>query len=216
LEYQLINWQDDRKQTPLLFALDRGYLSMAGLLLQHFNPLVHCKDGKDRNAIWHAIAHRATDLVRFLLDLQSDIWMMDFKQITPLNLAISKRSFTLTKMLLHHSTAHLSQPRLVDMDARDHPLCLAVGMGFAEIVQILIVHGANITVRNRRGQSVLHQAARKGHDDVIRQLLSYERVSINQTDSGGRTPLHCAALHGHKSTITFLLRTPGVDIDVGD
>jgi ankyrin repeat protein len=141
--------------------------------------------------------------------------MMDFKQITPLNLAISNRSFTITKMLLHHSTAHLSQPRLVDMDARDHPLCLAVGMGLKDIVQILIVHGADVTVRNRRGQPLLHQAARKGHD-VIRQLLSYERVSINETDSGGRTPLHYAALHGRKSTIMLLLRTPGVDIDVCD
>jgi ankyrin repeat protein len=62
----------------------------------------------------------------------------------------------------------------------------------------------------------LHQAAREGHDAVIRQLLSYEAVSVNETDSGGLTPLHCAALYGHKSTITLLLRIPGVDIDAHD
>jgi ankyrin repeat protein len=68
-----INWQDDRNQTPLLYALQRRHLSMARVLLRHFNPSVDCTDCKDRNAIWYAVASCDEDLVRLLLDLQSNI-----------------------------------------------------------------------------------------------------------------------------------------------
>lgn len=58
-----INWQDDQKQTPLLYALHRGHLSMARVLLRHFNPSVNCMDSKNRNAIWYAVASCDEELV---------------------------------------------------------------------------------------------------------------------------------------------------------
>ncbi|OKP11865.1 hypothetical protein PENSUB_2596 [Penicillium subrubescens] len=210
-----INWQDDQQQTPLLYALQRGRLSMARILLRHFHPSVDCTDLKDRNAIWYAVANCDEDLVRLLLELQSDIWMMDCRRTTPLNLAISKRNLPITQMLLHHAEAYPSQPRLVDVNAGDHPLCLAVDAGLKEIAQTLIIYGADLHVTDGYGQPLLHQAASNGHDDVIRLLLSHG-VDVNSTDPGAHTALHFAAFYGHKSTTKLLLSTPGIDIDACD
>ncbi|OKO98115.1 Receptor-interacting serine/threonine-protein kinase 4 [Penicillium subrubescens] len=118
-------------------------------------------------------------------------------------------------MLLHHSKVHPSQPRLVDMNARDNPLCLAVDAGLKEIAQALINYGADLHVTDRYGQPLLHQAASNGHDDVIQLLLSHG-VDVNSTDPGGHTALHFAAFHGHKSTTKLLLSTPGIDIAASD
>jgi ankyrin repeat protein len=105
-------------------------------------------------------------MVRLLLELQSDIWMMDCRQTTPLSLAISKRSLPIIQLLLDHSQAHPSQPRLVDVNAGDYPLRLAVQAGLKEIAHTLIKYGAELHVRDRYGHPLLHQAASNGHDDV--------------------------------------------------
>jgi ankyrin repeat protein len=209
-----INWQDDQKQTPLLYALQRGHLSVVRMLLRYFNPSVDCEDYKGRNAIWYAVANCDEDLVRLLLELQSDIWMTDYRETTPLNLAISKRNLPITQLLLRHSAVHPSQPRLVDVNG-EHPLCLAVAAGLEEIAQALIMYGAEVHVRDRYGQPLLHQAASNGRDDVIELLLSHG-VHVNSTDPGGHTALHFAAFYGHKSTTKLLLSTPRIDIAASD
>jgi ankyrin repeat protein len=99
---------------------------MAGVLLRHFNPSVNCMDFKGRNAIWYTVGSCDEDLVQLLLDLQSNIWMTDYRRTTPLNLAISKRNLRITDMLLHYSRTCPSQRRLIEVNAEDHPLCLAV------------------------------------------------------------------------------------------
>ncbi|OKO97715.1 hypothetical protein PENSUB_9895 [Penicillium subrubescens] len=210
-----INWKDDQKQTPLLYALQRGHLSLARVLLQHFNPSVNCMDTKGRNAIWYAVANCDEELVLFLLELRSDIWMMDCRQTTTLSLAISNRNLPIIQLLLDHSQAHPSQPRLVDVHAGDHPLCLAVQADLKEIAHTLIKYGADIHVTDRYGQPLLHQAASNGHDDVIKLLLGHG-VDVNSTDPGGHTALHFAAFYGHKSTTKLLLSTPGIDIAASD
>jgi ankyrin repeat protein len=210
-----INWQDDRNQTPLLYALQRRHLSMARVLLRHFNLSVDCTDSMGRNAIWYAVASCDEQLIQLLLERQSDIWMMDYRQTTPLSLAISKRNLPIIQLLLDHSQARPSQPRLVDVNAGDHPLCLAVHAGLNEIAQTLIEYGAELHVRDRYGQPLLHRAASNGHHDVTKLLLGHG-VNVNSTDPGGRTALHFAAFYGHKSTTRLLLSTPGIDIAACD
>ncbi|KAJ5364980.1 uncharacterized protein N7496_010693 [Penicillium cataractarum] len=205
-----INWKDDQKQTPLLYALQRGHLSW-----RHFNPSVNCMDSKGRNAIRYAVANCDEELVRFLLELRSDIWMMDCRQTTTLSLAISNRNLPIIQLLLDHSQAHPSQPRLVDVHAGDHPLCLAVQAGLKEIAHTLIKYGADLHITDRYGQPLLHQAASNGHDRVIRLLLGHG-VDVNSTDPGGHTALHFAAFYGHKSTTKLLLSRPGIDIAACD
>jgi ankyrin repeat protein len=211
-----IDWRDDRGQTPLLFALQRGYLDMARLLLDNFLPSVNQRDFRGRNAIWYAIDRGCPELVQILLNHACDIWISDVRRITPLNMCIIRKRPMVAQMLLDYSESRPLRPSLFEITAGDHPLSLAVGYGMTDMVKILISHGADVTTRDPHDRNVLHLAAERGHDEILGILLSHEKPSINDRDVKGRTPLHSAAFYGHRSTARLLLNTPGMDIDAQD
>ncbi|XP_076463277.1 uncharacterized protein LOC143295453 isoform X2 [Babylonia areolata] len=61
-----------------------------------------------------------------------------------------------------------------------------------DFVDSLLKNGANINIRDKTGQSLLHEVARAWHVDVARWLLEHG-IDINQADDFGRTALHVAA-----------------------
>lgn len=65
---------------------------------------------------------------------------------------VSKEVLTITEMLLLHSEVHPLGPWLLNMTVRDHPLCLAAQIGPTEIVQVLVVYGADVPARDRNSQ----------------------------------------------------------------
>ena len=89
--------------------------------------------------------------------------------------------------------------------------------GHSEIVQWLLIHGAN---PNEQGHLVkhewtlLHAAAMSGHVEVSRLLLQY-KVDIDAHDKEGRTPLHIAVEHGHVNVARLFLEH-GADVNARD
>jgi len=74
-----------------------------------------------------------------------------------------------------------------------NPIHFAVHAG-AEIVEILIRHGANVNVRSRRGEgkTALHLAAASGYVDVVTLLIN-AGANVNAIDNCGHTPMFDAA-----------------------
>lgn len=90
---------------------------------------------------------------------------------------------------------------------RNTPLLTAISIGNIDIVRLFVEAGADLTVRNASGNTVLHNAAQKGNNDILRFLLSHAPVMalINENNSGERTPLSLAARDGHRETVEILL-----------
>lgn len=63
--------------------------------------------------------------------------------------------------------------------------------GSAERVQALIDAGADVNMRNHKGQSALHVAAKAGFGDIV-QLLVDTGAEVNCLDGKGESPLACA------------------------
>eukprot|EP00539_Tryblionella_compressa_P004060 CAMPEP_0178750382 /NCGR_PEP_ID=MMETSP0744-20121128/9947_1 /TAXON_ID=913974 /ORGANISM="Nitzschia punctata, Strain CCMP561" /LENGTH=385 /DNA_ID=CAMNT_0020403925 /DNA_START=596 /DNA_END=1749 /DNA_ORIENTATION=- len=64
----------------------------------------------------------------------------------------------------------------------------------AEILRLLIQHGANPLERDVRGSSLLHWAAGTGNLKAVKELLSYfPKGLLETTERDGATPLHWAA-----------------------
>ena len=59
-----------------------------------------------------------------------------------------------------------------------HPLGLAIEQGHIDAVRMLIEHGADLTIRDKMGDSYLHYAARYGRNDII-SLLIESGMDIN-------------------------------------
>ncbi|KAJ5483157.1 hypothetical protein N7530_002403 [Penicillium desertorum] len=210
-----INWQDKYQQTPLIYAMRRGLRPTASLLLD-FNPCLDKRDHKHRSAIWYAIAHSDESLVEALLKRGGDICTPDYKRISPISLAIAKKSVKITRMLLLHSENISGKSLLKDTHIRDRLLWRAVQAGLQDIVSLLVANGANPNSRTRDGKTLLHQATEKGDRKVVQQLLTYKETSVKARDIYGRTVFHIAAEYGHQSIIRLLLIDGAVDINALD
>jgi len=75
-----------------------------------------------------------------------------------------------------------------------------------EVVNLLLEHGALVTVTNNRGETPLHQAAYLGHEAVA--LLLLQHGADVKGKANGRTALHFAALGGHRAMAHLLLQQP--------
>ncbi len=81
----------------------------------------------------------------------------------------------------------------------------AVGV---EMIELLILGGANVNAKNRMAMTPLHLAVLGSRLDLAKDLLlvlSGEKEAINAKDCRGRTPLHLAAEACHEELVSLLL-----------
>lgn len=93
-------------------------------------------------------------------------------------------------------------------DYRD-PLRTAVFSGNARVVEYLLSRGAAPT-QSSSDYSLLHEAAERGHADVVRLLIE-TGMDINEADERGRTPLHAACGAVDRADLVRLLLDAGAD-----
>lgn len=59
-------------------------------------------------------------------------------------------------------------------------------------VQLLVEHGASLSLSNKDGWTPLHIACRQPNAEIVRYLLDREPECWNTASKNGRTPLHTA------------------------
>ncbi|CAM9426553.1 unnamed protein product [Ectocarpus sp. 6 AP-2014] len=95
------------------------------------------------------------------------------------------------------------------LDARDHsgscPIHLAAACGHANVVQVLLQHGADVSGSNGVAQSPLHTAAAGLDSGDCARLLLDAGGDLKARDSAGRTPLHVAASAGNAMVVSILV-----------
>eukprot|EP01114_Cavostelium_apophysatum_P012621 TRINITY_DN2871_c0_g1_i2.p1 TRINITY_DN2871_c0_g1~~TRINITY_DN2871_c0_g1_i2.p1 ORF type:complete len:298 (-),score=92.29 TRINITY_DN2871_c0_g1_i2:42-935(-) len=79
----------------------------------------------------------------------------------------------------------------VDFQTGNTPLFGAVMQGFREVGGYLIEKGANVNIKNRRGQIALHIAIEKRMDEMARFLID-KGADANLKDNTGKSPLDMA------------------------
>jgi ankyrin repeat protein len=80
----------------------------------------------------------------------------------------------------------------------------AVRSGHTEVLDMLLVAGANISAQDRQGFTPLHSAAQGGQLPAIHKLLA-ANAGILVQDHQGWIPLHHAAAYGHCDVLDALL-----------
>lgn len=97
----------------------------------------------------------------------------------------------------------------------DSALLMAVYLGRAEIVELLVARGADPFGQHHHDpmttgiwQTLLHVAAANGHGKIVDFLLEgdkYDKALINRIDNNRNTALHLAAAGGHVEIVKTLL-----------
>lgn len=83
------------------------------------------------------------------------------------------------------------------------PLAYAAYGGHAEVIRVLLEHGAQVNMVDRRGRAPIHIAALKGHRDACVVLIEYG-AKMFSVDMQGNTPMHLAAICNHYDVVDFL------------
>jgi ankyrin repeat protein len=95
----------------------------------------------------------------------------------------------------------------VDIESPDRAgktaLLKAARWGYADMVDLLIAHGADVNARDRWGPALVRAAA-DGHLQIVRALVQ-AGAPIDPIDEAGMTPMMGAAQNGHAAVVRELL-----------
>ena len=71
------------------------------------------------------------------------------------------------------------------------------GKGQLDTLKVLAKSGANLWLKNQRGDLPLHEAVHSGRKDLVRWLLNQRPDATDASNNDGRCPLHIAAINNH-------------------
>ena len=84
----------------------------------------------------------------------------------------------------------------------------------ADVIQMLIDHGADINARDTQGNTALHYAVKSGNYGVLTQLLEQKGIDVNKQNNNGDTALHLAAKNPKWDCYYHLLYHNDINADI--
>ena len=188
---------------PLLRATMSEKEEMVALLLQTPGININATDGQGKTAL--GIAARAGNAEIFQMLLNRPY--IDINLGIPLLHAASKGHIALAEQLLSMSG--------IDVNLTDHQGNSALGFaarsGSADIVRMLL-RRPDIDVN--LGLPLL-QAASRGHQAIMQDLLEAQGSNVNLVDRIGISSLGIAAGMGNVNIVEMLLNHPDIDVNIG-
>ncbi|XP_071018791.1 ankyrin repeat and SOCS box protein 3 isoform X1 [Oncorhynchus clarkii lewisi] len=167
---------------------------------------VDSRDNRGWNALHEAAAAGTIVCVRQLLKAAAGatsgcrayVGSLTHEGESALYLAVQRRHLAVVKLLLR-AHADINQPTN-DLSC---PLYAAVDCGHTDIVELLVRKGAEVNGTHTAScWTCLHQAAYKGHSDIVRILVGVCRLEV--FDDHMITPLFVAAQYGQKQCLQIL------------
>ncbi|XP_075721471.1 uncharacterized protein LOC142764824 [Rhipicephalus microplus] len=146
---------------------------------------------KDGLTALHCAASRGhVDCLETLVSLcGADVDAVDSNGCSALFYAVTLGHADCTQLLLKYGAA----PNRQDHKGRTPAHCGAA-KGQIETLKILWQHGANLYMRNQRGDLPLHEAVQSGRKDLVQWLLELQPSAVNSPNNNGRCALHVAAM----------------------
>lgn len=142
------------------------------------------------------IAEKDPDLIRYAKNKNSK---------TPLEYAADLGQYDVVKVLREKGASYK-----ID----NNKFFMAVKDGDIKEVKRLIALGADISMKDKEGWTLLHWAAGKGQKEIAEYLI-IKGADVNSGDKDGQTPLYRAVCKGHKE-VAELLISKGTDVNARD
>ncbi|XP_067660308.1 ankyrin repeat domain-containing protein 50-like [Haliotis asinina] len=171
------------------------------------NDKVRC----GRTAVMLAAEYGHKDVVELLVDKGADVSLVDRTGGNILHCASLGGDAEVVNYILSKD--------IVDINSigyrKKTPVMIAGQNGHTEVVHLLVKHGANLYLRDKRGNNVLHLACSEGHLDVVKYIMSLDTMNINRRGYERRTPVMLAGEGGHTEVVEFLVKH-GVNLSFRD
>ena len=197
--------------TPLLWAVYQGHLTLVEDLWEHSNTRL--RDHNGRGPLHLAAIMKAQnaaikqELLTLLINKGADINTISRDGRTPLHLAVVSGCQPTVKLLLDENAAK----EVTDVNGRT-PLHTAVVSGNAAITDLLCQEGADKEARDGDERTPLHLAVVSGHKAIARLLVKHGSDTRAMDRVSRNTPLHLAVEMGDEAMVKMLVRD-GADIE---
>ncbi|XP_029439484.1 ankyrin repeat and KH domain-containing protein 1-like isoform X2 [Rhinatrema bivittatum] len=171
--------------TPLMEAAQEGHLELVKYLLAA-GANVHATTATGDTALTYACENGHTDVADVLLQTGADLEHESEGGRTPLMKA-ARAGHLCTVQFLISKGANINRATANN----DHTVVsLACAGGHLAVVELLLAHGADPTHRLKDGSTMLIEAAKGGHTNVVSYLLDYPNnvLPVPTTDMSQLTP----------------------------
>ncbi|MHA1938945.1 MAG: ankyrin repeat domain-containing protein, partial [Candidatus Thorarchaeota archaeon] len=241
-----VNVKDETGMTPLFRAVSGGHADVVKVL---FNAGADVNSGNKQGVVplFGALWTRDSTMVELLLERGANVnakhtqygytplhWavMMDSKEVvallvardaevdakdtrgrTPLDLANQRGHTEIVDLLRQHGAKEAQN--------NEQSLEMAILSNDLEKIKELISQGADVNVRDSRGNAPLHQAIMMGRLSSIERLLLIETLISGGADVNtkngrrGATPLHLVVARVRKDEVELLIAS-GADLNAKD
>jgi uncharacterized protein len=165
----------------------------------HFSHL-EMTDEKKKSLLHYAVLGSATDVIRFLIDMDINVNMADEHGETPLFDCARKGKLDIAKMLISKFASINVENRKGEL-----PIHLAAFKGDLDMLKLLIESGAYLNKKTQEDKLPVHYAIQGGRQDVISFLLKESKQTWFIKDMHNNTLLHHAAKTSNIQLIEMLL-----------
>ncbi|XP_030755991.1 ankyrin repeat domain-containing protein 16-like [Sitophilus oryzae] len=198
--------------TPLMLACTKIQDDISLQIVQTLfrnGALINIRN-KDGWSCAHMLAREGSiEILEFLISRGLDVSINTKNGRSPLHIASLHGHIGISSLLLKY----------IDINLKDNcgntPLHEAVLGQHIDLCKFLIKNGANICARNNSDFSLLHLAASKAQNNIIKYILNELKFDINDQNRNGWTSLHCAAKQSNKEAYKYLEKN-GANVDIKD
>jgi len=161
---------------------------------------IEMTDEKKKSLLHYAVLGSAMDVIKFLLDSDINVNLMDQHGETPLFDCARKGKLDIAKLLISKFASVNVENRTGEL-----PIHLAAFKGDLDMLKLLIESGSYTNKKTQEDRLPVHYAIAGGKADVISFLLKEGKQTWMIKDAHGNTLLHHAAKTSSVSIIEMLL-----------
>ncbi|XP_068908725.1 ankyrin repeat domain-containing protein 17 isoform X12 [Tenebrio molitor] len=187
--------------SPLMLAAMNGHTAAVKLLLDMGSDINAQIETNRNTALTLACFQGRHEVVSLLLDRKANVEHRAKTGLTPLMEAASGGYVEVGRVLLDKGADVNATPV---PSSRDTALTIAADKGHVRFVELLLCRGAQIEVKNKKGNSPLWLAANGGHLAVV-ELLYNISADIDSQDNRKVSCLMAAFRKGHVKVVKWMV-----------
>jgi len=191
--------QDQRGNTPLMLATDRGHVDVVQTLLK-YGANSNQKNKAGDTALINAVWNNQKEIADYLIRNQAKINAANNRGWTSLMYAAIHGYTDLFKKLIANGADLESRT-----DDQKTTLSIAAHNGQRGIVSLLLENGAKVNTKDKDGWTPLMHAVWNNHATIVQTLL-INKSEINHRNKEGWSSLMLAAWNGYDAIIKMLLQ----------
>ncbi|KFY46704.1 hypothetical protein V494_00368 [Pseudogymnoascus sp. VKM F-4513 (FW-928)] len=194
---------DENGLIPLHIAIEEGFVDVVTKFLAFPDASDQVKartKARERTPLHLAAKQGSIEVVTLLLKIDSEVDLVDMKDLTALHLASKKGNTEIAKLLLQEG----ANPNVTDNRGRT-PLFVAFETSNLEIIRLLQPETKDLEAADNTNTTLLHLAAKNGMVTEVENLISLS-MDIEALNSDGCTPISLAADWGNFDVVKVLLK----------